>query len=348
MYHPEGSTLASLLQSLARAEYAEGLSTRSPTHLARAIGHLVRAQRVLKALGTSGGALEARWVSYNEAVLRQRLVALLHDVGPQYRSAKEIREAIEGMRVAVDLLGSLAALASAHQLSHITSDVVDQRVKFATVTLLPQAEADLEQQEAFEAQEATKLAVAEETRAVRQRQLEEKQREAEVERQRRAEELARRREAAKEQLNEKLDWSVLEAVGQDKKPSRSKKDKAPKKSRKSRRGEEDETALSDGSDLFDSAGSDQEGDGEEATEAQRQRKATAALDRIKKSKKKGKGKGRGKRRSRKIQSDESGEEDNTPDLNDDTEDSASESEGRQKKRLKKSQVYVDSSLQCPT
>lgn len=359
-------TLSSLLQSLARAEYAEGLSIRSPAHLARAINYLIRAQRQLKDINTTATRLQADWVSYNEAVLRQRLLVLLHDVNLSYRTADEIRAAIDGMKQSMEALTSLLPRASARHLSHITTDIIQQRIAFVTDTLLPQAKADLEHQVIHEDRERTKLQAAEQTRLERQRLQEERQREAEADRQRRAEELTRRREVAKEQLNETLDWSVLDAVGQEKKTQR-KKEKGSKKSRRKggRRGGEEgededeaevpEGEMSEGSDLFDSGASDQEGD-EETQEAKRQRKATAALAQIKKSNKKktsrgkdqskGAGKGRGKRRGRKVQSGSSGEEedkeDDPPELNDDTENSASDSDTRPKKRARRQaqQVYV--------
>ncbi|KDN39745.1 hypothetical protein K437DRAFT_8111 [Tilletiaria anomala UBC 951] len=284
-FHPDGNP--SLLQNLARAEYAKGISFKIPLHLWRSIDYLDQARKKLDARGDSSSLLECSWIRYNEAVTRQQLLQMLHNLKPDKRSSDEISKAADGLKLALSLFTDLLPIAQKHQLSHITADLVEQRIQYGENKLLAQSEEVLSEQKAYE---ATVNAAREEAEALlaEKEALKEKLRaEREAEQIRKAEELVAKRLAAKEKLNE-VDWAVLNAVVDEKRTK-----SGGSKSRRMKQHEEEDLGIVNdeseegGDTLFSAAGSDEDDDApnDVDNDAARASKALSKLKRKKESQK---------------------------------------------------------------
>ena len=249
-----------MLQNLARAEYALGLSKRMPSSLETSIQHLETALTKLESKDTPAAHIERSWVRFNQAVTRQKLLQMLLELPAEKRSRQQISEAMEGLKGALEVFKELIPVANNRQLQHITTDVLEQRIQYGENALLNQSQAMMEEQVEHEQsmEEAQKEALAlREAKEAQRRQEDAARHEAERER---IERLQARRLAAREKLNE-VDWAVLNTF-EDKK---ARKSGAPKSKKMRSREEEELGIIPDDSDndnegSFKGDGSDAEGD----------------------------------------------------------------------------------------
>ena len=198
-----GARDPAVLQYSARALYALGLRDRHFAHLQLAMQQLAAADETLAARGpaegTSAVALERKQLAYNRAVMAQKALQMLYDLPVEQRSSADLAVAIEWVESAQAALPPLVEAAQQGQLLYITADAVEQRAKYAEVSLLRQAPAQLEETRTHEAEHAAQLQRLDEKQREKEAQLAQRQREKEEEHRRRAEALAESRRRAREE-----------------------------------------------------------------------------------------------------------------------------------------------------
>ncbi|EPQ25787.1 uncharacterized protein PFL1_06654 [Pseudozyma flocculosa PF-1] len=164
---------ATVLQYMARAEYALGMQAKSYTNLKNAFQHLEKAKAIVAA---ERGRQHPEWMqmAYNQAVMAHKSLQLLFDLPREKKTSTEIREAIDAVETVQRLLvspagaatagadGDAAAAATAAgggelfqaaqkgHLSYISAEIVEQRGKYGEGSLLRQGPGALSEQEAFE------------------------------------------------------------------------------------------------------------------------------------------------------------------------------------------------------
>ncbi|WFD21979.1 protein required for normal CLN1 and CLN2 G1 cyclin expression [Malassezia equina] len=198
-----GARDPAVLQYSARALYALGLRDRHFAHLQQAMQQLAAADEVLAARGSAEGtssvALERKQLAFNRAVMAQKALQMLYDVPIEQRSSSDVALAIEWVERAQAALPPLVEAAQQGQLLYITADAVEQRIKYAEMSLLRQAATQLQDTKTHEAEHAAQLARLDEKQREKEAQLAQRQREKEEEHRRRAEALAESRRRAREE-----------------------------------------------------------------------------------------------------------------------------------------------------
>lgn len=203
-----------VLQYSARALFAQGMHEHAISLIEVAMTQLRTACEVLaercKAAGVSdvahastSAALEWKQVQYNRAVMSHKALQMLYDTSMEQRTSSELRMAIEWVRDAQPLLeGPLVDAAEQNQLSYITNEIVEQRAKYAEMSLLKQADQQLHDALAYEEAQREKLAQLDEKQREREARLAQLRREKEEEHRRRAEAIAESRRRAREEANQ--------------------------------------------------------------------------------------------------------------------------------------------------
>ncbi|WFD17893.1 protein required for normal CLN1 and CLN2 G1 cyclin expression [Malassezia caprae] len=198
-----GARDPAVLQYSARALYALGLRDRHFAHLQLAMQQLAMADEVLAARGPAEGtgpvALERKQLAYNRAVMAQKALQMLYDQPVEQRSSADLALAIEWVERAQASLTPLVEAAQQGQLLYITADAVEQRAKYAEMSLLRQATQLLEETRRHEEEHAAQLKRLDEKQREKEAQLAQRQREKEEEHRRRAEALAESRRRAREE-----------------------------------------------------------------------------------------------------------------------------------------------------
>ncbi|WFD38427.1 protein required for normal CLN1 and CLN2 G1 cyclin expression [Malassezia japonica] len=191
-----------VLQYVARAAYALGLREKEFAHLQLAQKHLTTAAEALasrSADANSAAGVERKQVLYNKAVMAQKALQMLCDLPIAQQRSAELQEAIEWVTSSQPTLPELEEAARNNQLLYITAEVVEQRAKYAETSLLRQAQKQLEEARAYEAQQAEQLRLLDEKQKAKDAQLEQMRREREEEHRRRAEAIAESRRRAREE-----------------------------------------------------------------------------------------------------------------------------------------------------
>lgn len=246
-----------VLQYAARAAYALGLKERQFGYLRQAIAQLDAASEVLAerhGSAATAAEIERRQIAYNRAVMAQKALQMLYDLPDDQRRSAELAEAIGWVEAAQPVLASLVEAAQQKQLAYITPEVVEQRAKYADMSLLRQAAEQLDEARRREAAEREQLARLDEKQRAKQARLEELRREKEEEHRRRAEVLAESRRRAREEA------AQIEYV-QEPEPEVKKRQPRKKKQR------DDFVVEEDAEGLFEESSEDEgeagaEGDGE--------------------------------------------------------------------------------------
>ncbi|KOS16571.1 rna polymerase ii-associated protein [Malassezia pachydermatis] len=196
-----------VLQYSARALYALGLRDKQFAQLQQAMAQLSEAQDVLEARAQTAGpqssaAAEAKQVAYNRAVMAQKALQMLYDLPVKQRVSEELAEAIGWVEAAQRILPGLREAAQQGQLLYITADVVEQRAKYADMSLLRQASQHLDEVRAYETEQREHLARLDEKQKEKEAHLAQLRREKEEEHRRRAEALAESRRRAREEASQ--------------------------------------------------------------------------------------------------------------------------------------------------
>ena len=197
-----------VLQYLARAEYALGLKERDLAQLQHALEHLHTAREVLSSLVPPSGAdthplaIEARQVTYNMAVMAQKALQMLYELPATRKSVTQLETAIGWVTEAQEALRPLQDAAQRGQLAYITAEVVEQRIKYAEMSLLRQASKQLDDARAFQEEERARKQHLDEKQRAKEAQLEQLRREKEEEHRRRAEAIAESRKRAREEASQ--------------------------------------------------------------------------------------------------------------------------------------------------
>ena len=272
-----------MLQNLARAEYAKGISAKNTSNLWTSLDYLGQAREQLEKKTGTTAAIECNWIRFNEAVTRQKLLQTLNELTSAERSSEEIQRAIEGHNAALKVFKELEPIVEKGQLAHVGSEMLDQRYIYGEQNLASQSQKMLSEQ--LEYERAIREAREEAEALLAQKQAKKDQLNAErrAEEQRRAQEIALKREAAKEKLGE-LDWAVLSAAANEK----PKKSSSGGKKKKSQREEEEDLGIDPDDDeedadalVGDEAAADDSGKAAKALSQLKRKKAA-----LKKSKKK--------------------------------------------------------------
>ena len=202
-----------VLQYSARALYALGMHEHAMSHIDVAMSQLDTAAQVLlercggssadMAHVSSTAGIEWKQLQYNRAVMAHKALQMLYDEPMEQRTSAHLRMAIEWVRQAQPLLeGVLMDAAKHQQLLYITDEVVEQRAKYADMSLLKQAEPQLQEAVAHEDAQREKLARLDEKQREREAHLTQLRREKEEEHRRRAEAIAESRRRAREEASQ--------------------------------------------------------------------------------------------------------------------------------------------------
>lgn len=203
-----------VLQYSARALYALGLQDRAMEHIQLAMAQLSTACDVLaERCGMAGGeadmahasssaAIEWKQVMYNRAVMSHKALQMLYDMPVEQRTSKDLSTAIQWVEQAQPVLQTLVDAAKREQLLYITDEIVEQRVKYADMSLLKQASQQLQDTLAYEQAQRDKLAQLDEKQREREAHLAQLRREKEEEHRRKAEAIAESRRRAREEASQ--------------------------------------------------------------------------------------------------------------------------------------------------
>lgn len=188
---------AATLQYSARALYALGLRDQQFASLQQAMAQLDAAHAALTARKAPAAELEQ--LAYNRAVMAQKALQMLYDQPLEQRSSHELEEAIAWVTASQPVLASLVDAAQQQHLLYITADVVEQRAKYADMSLLRTAPQQLQETRDMEQARADQLARLDEKQREKAQMLEQRRREKEEEHRRRAEAMAESRRKAREE-----------------------------------------------------------------------------------------------------------------------------------------------------
>ncbi|PWN88599.1 hypothetical protein FA10DRAFT_268777 [Acaromyces ingoldii] len=205
----------SILQYMARAEYWLGQRTKSYKTTAHSLVYLQEALDVLQkraseaggSAGAAGGMLqEIKYVRYNMAVTRQKVLQMLFDASIESRSLEDLQSAVSQLDEAQRTFGELVDDARAGQLSYITAEIVEQRQMYGETSLVRGAERHVQEQAEYE--ERTKA--ERDAVAARKRERAEKEEKERAEREERdKEERERIKEERKKALEAARAWEYL-------------------------------------------------------------------------------------------------------------------------------------------
>lgn len=189
----------SLLQYLARASFLLGMKTKSFSMMKSSIGYYEQALEQLQQRSSSGAVTEAKYVRYNIAVTRQKVLQMLFDLPMEERQLSMLQEAVDGIDPSQETFKALLPDAQAGKLSYITAEIVEQRILYSGSSLQRQAAKHLEEQREYEERiKAERKAIAARKRE-RQEALERELMEREEERRRRVEAIEEERKRAIEE-----------------------------------------------------------------------------------------------------------------------------------------------------
>ncbi|WFD29174.1 protein required for normal CLN1 and CLN2 G1 cyclin expression [Malassezia sp. CBS 17886] len=196
---------AAILQYVARAEYALGLREKEFAHFRAAIAHLDTAGAALAVRAAAhpqgSAAVEQRQIAYNRAVMAQKALQMLYELGPAQATPTDLQCAVAWVSASQSVLESLVDAARAGQLLYITAEVVEQRVKYAETSLLRQAQKQLDESVAHEEREREQLQRLADKQRAKEEELEQLRRAKEDELRRRAEAIAESRRRAREEAS---------------------------------------------------------------------------------------------------------------------------------------------------
>ncbi|PWN29721.1 TPR-like protein [Jaminaea rosea] len=227
---------ANVLVSWAMAEYHVGLSSRSFPTLMRSVERLSRARSIFEekkqeiaggagepattngsANGENGAAAakpssnnprllsleaEIRLTHYNSAVIKQKSLQMLLETRKEERLLPELRQAIEGISDSLSTFTTLLPAAQQGQLGLVSAELLEQRIQFGESLRDRQAQAAVQEQEAFEAEVAERSEAVKALRAEKERQRVEAEQRAREEEEKRLEEVKERRRRAVEEARE--------------------------------------------------------------------------------------------------------------------------------------------------
>lgn len=159
----------SLLQYMARATYHLGMQVRSFVYLKESVSYLEDALAILQQRNNSSASTEAKFVRYNIAVTRQKMLQMLFDLPVEERQLEDLQEAIKGIETSQTTFRELLPDAQGSNLSYITAEIVEQRILYGDSSLLRQSVKHVEEQTAFE----TEARLEKEAVAARKRDREE-------------------------------------------------------------------------------------------------------------------------------------------------------------------------------
>lgn len=264
---------AHVLTYLAFAEYHTGLQIKSYPHLLQSINRLLSARELFqahKAELIEGNASsnassnprvlalegEIRYNRYNEAVIRQKALQLITEVKKEERTIEELKSAMAGGEISIEIFKDLAPAATKGQLNFISSDILEQRIQYGEALSNRQAPEHLAAQEAWEAETAAKSEAVKALRMEKERVKEEvakKMAEEEEER------LERVREARKRAVEEAREFQYrLPSPEVPIKKKRTAGEGGASKKRGKKRGHSSEVETDDEERRFNEAGSDED------------------------------------------------------------------------------------------
>lgn len=247
----------SLLQYLARASFLLGMQNKSYAMLKSSIEYLQEALKQLRERASSGAMMEGKFVRYNIAVTRHKVLQMLFDLPLEERQLSILQEAADGIVEAQETFKELLSDAQAKKLHHVGAEVVEQRILYGESSLKRSAQKNIEEQKAYEDRvQSEKDAIAARQRE-RQEAVEHELMEREAQRRQRAEEIEEERKRRNEEIRA---WEYIEVEEAKKKSSGtrstangSKKKKNKKRSKMEEGGSEIESEDDeDQKSLFDS------------------------------------------------------------------------------------------------
>lgn len=215
----------SLLQYLFKATYNLGMDTKSYSLLQTSVEYLYQAIELLEQRTSSGAAAEVKFLRYNIAVTRQKMVQLLFDIPAEERQLSTLEKAVEGVEESQAIFKSLTRDAIEGKLSYITGEILEHRYAYGDGSLLRQASSHIEEQKQYEEEAKEKRDAAAARKREREDALEKERLEQEEQSRLRAEQLAEERKRA---IEEARTWEYYQNEVEEK----------PKKVRKSTGGGE--------------------------------------------------------------------------------------------------------------
>ena len=197
-----------VLQYLARAEYALGLRNKSHAYMQAALEHLRTTCAVLHdelppgASGDHALAIEAKQATYNMAVMAQKALHMLYELPPERKHVAELEEALGWVSQAQGALAGLVEAARKGQLAYITAEVVEQRIKYAEMSLLRHGDKQIDEARAHAANEQARRVHLSEMQREKEAHMERMRQEKEEELRRHAEAIAENRKRAREEASQ--------------------------------------------------------------------------------------------------------------------------------------------------
>lgn len=214
------SAKPSLLQYLSKATYNLGMESKSYQLLQASIEYLYQAIELLEQRTSSGAIAEVKFLRYNIAVTRQKMMQLLLDLPVEERQLSTLEKAVEGIQESQGIFKALTQDAIEGKLSYITGEIIEHRHAYAETSLLRQSVKQTEEQKQYEEETREKREAAAARKREREEALERERLEQEEQSRLQAEQLAEERRKA---IEEARTWEYYQ----------NEVDEKPKKTRKS-------------------------------------------------------------------------------------------------------------------
>ncbi|MCO5589571.1 hypothetical protein L7F22_043539 [Adiantum nelumboides] len=246
----------SLLQYLARASFLLGMQNKSYAILKSSIEYLQQAVKQLQERASSGAVMEGKFIRYNIAVTRHKVLQMLFDLPLEERQLSILQEAADSIVEAQETFKELLPEAQAKKLHHVGAEVVEQRILYGESSLKRSAQKNIEEQKSYEERiQKEKDAIAARQRE-RQEAVEKELMEREAQRRQQAEEIEEERKRRNEEIRA---WEYVEVEEAKKKSSGprstangSRKKKGKRRNRMEEGGSEIESEDDDQKSLLDS------------------------------------------------------------------------------------------------
>lgn len=189
----------SLLQYLSKATFRLGMATKSYQLLQTSIDYLYEAITLLELRTSASAVSEVKYLRYNIAVTRQKMMQMLFDIKIEEREVSILEKAVKGIEESQDTFKELTQDAIEGKLSYITGEMIEQRHAYGSTSLLKQVASHIEEQKQYEEETREKREAATARKREREEALEKERLEQEERDRLRAEQLAEERRKAIEE-----------------------------------------------------------------------------------------------------------------------------------------------------
>lgn len=234
----------SLLQYLSKATFHLGMATKSYQLLQTSIDHLYEAITLLEKRTSASAAAEVKYLRYNVAVTRQKMLQMLFEIKIEERDLSTLEKAQKGVEESQTIFSELTQDAKDGKLSYITGEMIEQRHAYGATSLLKQVASHIVEQKQYEEDTREKREAAAARKREREEALEKERLEQEEQDRLKAEKLAEERRAA---IEEARTWEYYQNDVEEKakKPRKSTGGGGGGKRKKNKKKRKDEEGASE-------------------------------------------------------------------------------------------------------